>query len=72
MSRLPRRPPRGLARKASLLAASEEASSRRANFPADQGMCSYPVMWNAFKRIRRRFGSGRREKTAPVSGAAKE
>ena len=21
------------------------------NFPADKAMCSYPVLWNAFKRI---------------------
>ena len=21
------------------------------NFPVDKGMCSYPVLWNAFKRI---------------------
>ena len=21
------------------------------NFPVDKGMCSYPVLWNGFKRI---------------------
>ena len=21
------------------------------NFPVDKGMCSYPVLWNAFKRL---------------------
>jgi predicted TIM-barrel fold metal-dependent hydrolase len=21
------------------------------NFPVDKGMCSYPVVWNAFKRL---------------------
>ena len=21
------------------------------NFPVDKGMCAYPVLWNAFKRI---------------------
>jgi L-fuconolactonase len=25
------------------------------NFPVDKGMCSYPVLWNAFKRIAARY-----------------
>jgi predicted TIM-barrel fold metal-dependent hydrolase len=38
------------------------------NFPVDKGMCSYPVMWNAFKRIA--AGCSATEKTALFSGAA--
>ena len=38
------------------------------NFPVDKGMCSYPVMWNAFKRIT--AGCSAAEKTALYSGAA--
>jgi predicted TIM-barrel fold metal-dependent hydrolase len=38
------------------------------NFPVDKGMCSYPVMWNAFKRIA--AGCSADEKTALFSGAA--
>jgi len=40
------------------------------NFPVDKGMCSYPVMWNAFKRIS--AGCSADEKTALFSGAAKK
>jgi len=32
------------------------------NFPVDKGMCSYPVLWNAFKRIA--SGASAQEKTA--------
>jgi L-fuconolactonase len=32
------------------------------NFPVDKGMCSYPVLWNAFKRIA--AGASDAEKTA--------
>jgi predicted TIM-barrel fold metal-dependent hydrolase len=32
------------------------------NFPVDKGMCSYPVLWNAFKRIT--AGATAAEKTA--------
>ncbi len=32
------------------------------NFPVDKGMCSYAVLWNAFKRITR--GASQREKDA--------
>ena len=28
-----------------------QRSMFESNFPVDKGMCSYPVMWNAFKRI---------------------
>ncbi|HEY1301114.1 MAG TPA: amidohydrolase family protein [Stellaceae bacterium] len=38
------------------------------NFPVDKGMCSYPVMWNAFKRIA--AGCSAAEKAALFSGAA--
>jgi L-fuconolactonase len=40
------------------------------NFPVDKGMCSYPLMWNAFKRIA--AGCSADEKTALFSGAAKK
>jgi L-fuconolactonase len=38
------------------------------NFPVDKGMCSYPVLWNAFKRLA--AGAGAAEKTALFSGTA--
>jgi predicted TIM-barrel fold metal-dependent hydrolase len=28
-----------------------ERAMFESNFPVDKGMCSYPVLWNAFKRI---------------------
>jgi predicted TIM-barrel fold metal-dependent hydrolase len=39
------------------------------NFPVDKGTCSYPVLWNAFKRIAAGYSAD--EKTALFSGAAK-
>ncbi|MFN4014844.1 MAG: amidohydrolase family protein [Reyranella sp.] len=38
------------------------------NFPVDKGQCSYPVLWNAFKRLT--AGAGADEKTALYSGTA--
>jgi predicted TIM-barrel fold metal-dependent hydrolase len=38
------------------------------NFPVDKGMCSYPVLWNAFKRIV--AGASASEKTALFHGTA--
>jgi predicted TIM-barrel fold metal-dependent hydrolase len=38
------------------------------NFPVDKGMCSYGVLWNAFKRLV--TGAGADEKTALFSGTA--
>ena len=38
------------------------------NFPVDKGMCSYPVLWNALKRLA--GGAGAAEKTALFSGTA--
>ena len=38
------------------------------NFPVDKGMCSYGVLWNAFKRLA--AGSGAEEKTALFSATA--
>lgn len=38
------------------------------NFPVDKGMCSYPVLWNALKRLA--AGAGVDEKTALFSGTA--
>jgi predicted TIM-barrel fold metal-dependent hydrolase len=38
------------------------------NFPVDKGMCSYPVLWNALKRLA--GGAGADEKTALFSGTA--
>jgi L-fuconolactonase len=38
------------------------------NFPVDKGMCSYPVLWNAFKRIA--AGCSSDEKTALFHGTA--
>jgi L-fuconolactonase len=38
------------------------------NFPVDKGMCSYPVLWNALKRLA--SGASAAEKTALFSGTA--
>lgn len=38
------------------------------NFPVDKGMCSYGVLWNAFKRLA--AGAGEEERTALFSGTA--
>jgi L-fuconolactonase len=45
-----------------------QRSMFESNFPVDKGMCSYPVMWNAFKRIA--AGCSAADKTALFSGAA--
>jgi len=39
------------------------------NFPVDKGMCAYPVLWNAFKRIA--AGASTAEKTALFHDTAK-
>jgi L-fuconolactonase len=36
------------------------------NFPVDKGMCSYPVLWNALKRLA--AGASAEEKAALFSG----
>jgi predicted TIM-barrel fold metal-dependent hydrolase len=38
------------------------------NFPVDKGMCSYPVLWNAFKRLA--SGASAADKAALFSGTA--
>jgi predicted TIM-barrel fold metal-dependent hydrolase len=38
------------------------------NFPVDMGSCTYPILWNAFKRIAK--GASAAEKTALFSGTA--
>ena len=38
------------------------------NFPVDKGMCSYPVLWNALKRLA--AGAGAAEKRALFAGTA--
>src|SRR5436305_6063170 len=40
------------------------------NFPPDKGQCSYPVIFNAFKRLSAQYGEA--EKTALFSGTAAE
>ncbi len=40
----------------------------QSNFPVDKGMCSYPVIWNAFKRLA--AGASATERTALFSGTA--
>ncbi len=45
-----------------------ERSMFESNFPVDKGMCSYPVMWNAFKRLA--SGCSSDEKNAMFSGTA--
>jgi L-fuconolactonase len=53
---------------ASIEAFGPERSMFESNFPVDKGMCSYPILWNAFKRIA--AGCTAAEKTALFSGAA--
>jgi predicted TIM-barrel fold metal-dependent hydrolase len=38
------------------------------NFPVDKGMCSYPVVWNAFKRLAAGYSDA--DKAALFHGAA--
>ena len=38
------------------------------NFPVDKGACSYPVLWNAFKRLAQ--GASASEKAALFAGTA--
>ena len=38
------------------------------NFPIDKGGCSYPILWNAFKRVA--ANCSRDEKLALFRGAA--
>jgi L-fuconolactonase len=45
-----------------------ERSMFESNFPVDKGMCSYPVLWNAFKRLASGFSAA--EKTAMFRGTA--
>jgi predicted TIM-barrel fold metal-dependent hydrolase len=45
-----------------------ERSMFESNFPVDKGMCSYPVMWNAFKKLA--AGCSRDEKAAMFHGTA--
>jgi predicted TIM-barrel fold metal-dependent hydrolase len=47
---------------------SPHRSIFESNFPVDKGSCSYPVLWNAFKRIL--TGYSAEEKTSLFSGAA--
>jgi L-fuconolactonase len=47
-----------------------QRSMFESNFPVDKGTCSYPVLWNAFKRLA--AGHSADEKTALFSGAAKK
>ena len=51
-----------------IAAFGSERAMFESNFPVDKGMCSYPIMWNAFKRIA--SGCSAAEKTALFSGAA--
>ena len=39
------------------------------NFPVDQGSCTYPVLWNAFKVLAKNYSAD--EKTALFSGTAR-
>jgi L-fuconolactonase len=47
-----------------------QRSMFESNFPVDKGTCSYPVLWNAFKRLAAGYSPD--EKTALFSGAAKK
>jgi len=39
------------------------------NFPVDMGSCTYPVLWNAFKILAKKYSAD--EKTALFSGTAR-
>ena len=45
-----------------------QRSMFESNFPVDKGTCSYPVLWNTFKRIAAGYSPD--EKTALFSGTA--
>jgi predicted TIM-barrel fold metal-dependent hydrolase len=45
-----------------------ERSMFESNFPVDKGMCSYPIMWNAFKRLAQGYSAD--EKRAMFSDTA--
>jgi predicted TIM-barrel fold metal-dependent hydrolase len=47
-----------------------QRSMFESNFPVDKGTCSYPVLWNAFKRLAAGYSPD--EKSALFSGAAKK
>ena len=46
-----------------------ERAMFESNFPVDKGSCSYPVLWNAFKRIA--AGASPSEKAALFHNTAK-
>ncbi|MEI7871168.1 MAG: amidohydrolase family protein [Alphaproteobacteria bacterium] len=52
----------------SIEAFGPERAMFESNFPVDKGMCSYAVLWNAFKRLA--AGCSAAEKTALFSGTA--
>ncbi|WP_394763923.1 amidohydrolase family protein, partial [Phenylobacterium sp.] len=70
----PRAPSEQLAREwapyieACIEAFGPERCMFESNFPVDMGACTYPVLWNAFKRIAQGYSQG--EKTALFSGTA--
>ncbi len=45
-----------------------ERAMFESNFPVDKGSCSYPVLWNAFKRIAAGYSAA--EKAALFAGTA--
>src|SRR4051794_20046900 len=53
-----------------IVAFGPQRSIFESNFPVDKGTCSYPVLWNAFKRLAAGYSPD--EKTALFSGAAKK
>ena len=53
---------------ASIAAFGPERAMFESNFPVDKGMCSYAVLWNAFKRIAQAYSGD--ERTAMFSGTA--
>jgi predicted TIM-barrel fold metal-dependent hydrolase len=52
----------------SIEAFGPERAMFESNFPVDKGMCSYAVLWNAFKRLAAGWSAA--EKTALFSGTA--
>ena len=54
---------------AAIVAFGPERAMFESNFPVDKRSCSYAVLWNAFKRIARRYSAD--EKTALFSGTAR-
>ena len=62
--------PRANTARTCIAAFGSQRSMFESNFPVDKGTCSYPVLWNAFKRLAAGYSPD--EKSALFNGAAKK